>query len=153
MSPSTAGDVPALLCPSAEPGMAGSVAFGIIEGDADEPRLRHLEHPVPVTDELLSLSGPVRPTEVFRFAARCACQACPNFQESRCSLAARIVQLLPVVAETLPACRIRPQCRWWHEEGKDACLRCPQVVTDNYHPSELMRLASDPTTPVQTPMR
>ena len=128
--------------------MAGSVVFGIVGGTADEPRLRHLEHPLPVTDELLSLSGAVRPTEVFRFAAPCACQACPNFQESRCSLATKIVRLLPVVSETLPACRIRAQCRWWHEEGRAACQRCPQVVTDNYNPSHLMRLASDPDTPV-----
>jgi hypothetical protein len=134
-----------LLCPSAEPSMAGSVAFGIVGGTADEPHLRHLEQLLPVTEELLSLSGPVRPTEVFRFAAPCACNACPNFQDSQCSLATRLVKWLPEVTETLPPCQVRPHCRWWHEHGKAACLRCPQVVTDNYNPTEQMRLASDPT--------
>jgi hypothetical protein len=137
-----------LLCPSANPGMTESMAFGVVGGTPEQPHLQHLERPVPVTDELLALAGPVTPTEVFRFAAPCACNACPNFSGSRCSLATRIVRLLPVATETLPPCRIRSRCRWWHEEGKEACLRCPQVVTDNYRPSDLMRLASDPATPV-----
>lgn len=135
---------PELLCPSAEPGMVGSVAFGVVGGTAEEPRVRHLEQPVPVTDDLLALSGPVSPTEVFRFAARCACHACPNFKHERCSLAARIVTLLPTVTDDLPICPIRPRCRWWREEGREACRRCPQVVTDNVNPSEEMRVASDP---------
>jgi hypothetical protein len=141
---------PPLLCPSAEPSMSGSVVFGIVGGTVDEPRLRHLEKPVPVTQELLELSGPVRPTEVFRFAAPCACDACPNFQGARCSLATRIVKWLPAVEEKLPVCSIRPHCRWWREEGKSACQRCPQVVTDNYHPSEFMRRATDATTSFDT---
>ncbi len=27
------------------------------------------------------------------------------------------------------------------------CMRCPQVVTANYNPSEAMRLTADPRTP------
>jgi hypothetical protein len=39
---------------------------------------------------------------------------------------AQLVQPRPVTAELpaavdgLPACRIRPWCRWWQQEGKDA---------------------------------
>jgi hypothetical protein len=137
-----------LLCPSAEPGMPGSLAIGIVGGTADEPRLRHLERPLPVTEQLLALAEPVRPTEVFRFAAPCARGACPNFQSGRCSLATRIVRLLPPVTGGLPPCQIRPHCRWWREEGKAACLRCPQVVTDDYNPTDRMRLVSDPSAPI-----
>src|SRR5947209_20136313 len=135
------------LCPSTGPDREGCVAFGVIGGTASEPRLRHLERPLPVTPELLSLSGPVRPTEVFRFAAPCARGECPNFRDDHCGLVTRIVRLLPAVVEAPPPCQIRPHCRWWHDEGIAACLRCPQVVTDNYNPSEAMRLASDPSTP------
>jgi hypothetical protein len=136
-----------LLCPSSSPDSQESMVIGVIGGTGEQPHMRHLEQPVPVTEEILALTGPVTPTEVFRFASPCLCSSCANFADSRCSLATRIVRLLPVATETLPPCRIRSRCRWWHEEGREACLRCPQVVTDNYSPSDLMRLASEPATP------
>ncbi|HEV7842949.1 MAG TPA: hypothetical protein VGO69_04590, partial [Pyrinomonadaceae bacterium] len=125
------------LCPSAQPEWPGTLVIGIVAGTADEPRVMPLDKPLPVTDELLALSNPVTPTEVFRFAAPCACKACPNFEDDRCALIQRIVRILPRVTNTLPACEIRPHCRWWQEEGEAACLRCPQVVTENYNPSPL----------------
>jgi hypothetical protein len=136
------------LCPSSDPGVPGCVAFGVVLGLAEQPRLRQFEAPLPVSDDLLAMAGPARPTEVFRFAAPCACGACPNFQGDRCGLVTKIVRLLPATTEDLPPCLIRPQCRWWQEEGQAACLRCPEVVTDNPNPSALMRLACDPSSPI-----
>jgi hypothetical protein len=135
------------LCPSADPGVPGCVAIGVVLGSAEQPRLRQFALPLPVSDDLLAMAGPARPTEVFRFAAPCACGACPNFQGDHCGLVTKIVRLMPAVTEALPTCLIRPQCRWWQEEGKAACLRCPAVVTDNVNPSPPMRLASDPSSP------
>lgn len=132
-----------LVCPSAQPTMSEPVAFGVILGSDEEPRMVHLERPVPVTDELLALSEPVKPTEVFRFAAPCAGDACKHFNGKDCTLVERIVQILPRVASDLPACAIRSECRWWFQEGRDACLRCPQVITENYNPSEDYMRAAD----------
>ena len=132
------------LCPSAQPEMAGSVVFGVVSGTVEEPRLAHLVEPQPVTDELLALSDPVKATEIFRFAAPCAGNACQHFDGSNCRLAKKIVQLLPEVVAGLPPCRLRPNCRWWQQEGKAACMRCPQVVTENYSPSEQLRQAANP---------
>ena len=42
----------------------------------------------------------------------------------------------PVVG-ALPRCAIRPTCRWFRQEGREACLRCPQVATELRNPSEL----------------
>jgi len=123
--------------------MSDPVAFGVILGNDDEPRMVHLERPLPVTDELLALSEPVKPTEVFRFAAPCAGDACKHFDGKDCKLVERIVQILPRVASDLPACAIRSECRWWFQEGRDACLRCPQVITENYNPSEDYMRAAD----------
>jgi hypothetical protein len=139
-----------LLCPSAQPEMTDSVVFGVIGGTVEEPRLAYLTEPHPVTDELFALSGPVNPTEIFRFAAPCAAHACQHFDGSNCRLATRIVQLLPVVVERLPSCRLRPKCRWWQQEGKAACMRCPQVVTEDYRPSELTRQAADCSLPAKS---
>jgi hypothetical protein len=99
---------------------------------------------VPVTGELLDLARPVTPPEVFRFAAPCMKAGCVHFQGNACSLAARVVQLLPEVTDKIPRCAIRPSCRWWRQEGVAACYRCPQVVTENYNPSDEMQAAAKP---------
>jgi hypothetical protein len=127
--------------------MEGSTVLGVVGGTPERPRLAYLAEPRPVTDEVLALSGPVSPTAIFRFGAPCAGQACRHFDGSACRLATRIVQLLPPVVDGLPPCQLRPDCRWWQQEGKAACLRCPQVVTDLRNPSELLRQVADPETP------
>lgn len=132
------------FCPSAQPDWAGSVVIGVVEGTAEEPRLAHFPSALPVTEELLQMAQPVTPTEVFRFGAPCMGAGCEHFHNQRCGLVTQIVQLLPAVIEALPVCGIRSTCRWWQQEGRAACMRCPQVVTDNYRPSPEMRIASTP---------
>jgi hypothetical protein len=132
------------LCPSAQPDWDGSVTIGVIGGTAQEPRVTHFAKSRAVTVPLLQLAAPVHPTEVFRFAAPCLCEGCVHFGRDRCRLVERMVELLPPVAETPPPCPIRHDCRWWGQEGVQACLRCPQVVTSNYNPSEAMVAASTP---------
>jgi hypothetical protein len=123
------------VCPSARPEMAGSVVLGVVGGSVDEPRLRYLAQPQPVTQALLALAAPVEPTEVFRFAAPCAEARCQHFDGASCRLVTRTVRFVSAVVDTLPQCQLRRDCRWWQQEGREACFRCPQVVTDNYQPS------------------
>jgi len=132
------------LCPSAQPDWKGALLIGIIEGTAKIPLMAHIASPQPVTKKILDLSHPVTPTEVFRFAAPCISDECIHFNGQKCQLATRVVQLLPEVVERLPLCAIRSQCRWWLQESEAACMRCPQVVTDNYNPSGIMRQATAP---------
>jgi len=132
------------LCPSSPPLVDGGVTFGVVGGTADEPRVGYLSEVLPITDELLALSTPVSPTEVFRFAAPCAESACRHFDGTNCRLVARTVQLLPLVVNALPPCRLRPHCRWWQQEGKAACLRCPQVVTELHQGTDVQRRVADP---------
>jgi hypothetical protein len=124
--------------------MPGSVAFGVITGSADGRRVAWIEQPVPVTAELLALTAPLPPTRVLRIAAPCQEGACCHFDGADCRLAARLVQLLPAASESLPACRIRPDCRWFLQEGKEACRRCPEIVTYTVEPSEELRQAATP---------
>jgi hypothetical protein len=124
-----------LMCPSAEPEMEGSLVFGIVAGTATEPRMVHFDRAKPVPPEFLTIDAPIRPTEVFRIAATCIETGCEHFDGKDCRLTSRIIEGLPTVTESLPACPIRSTCRWWHQEGKAACLRCQQVVRDNYHAS------------------
>ena len=80
------------------------------------------------------------PDEVFRIAAPCACSGCGHFDstQSSCTLAQKIVRWVPMVSESLPVCSIRSECRWWQQEGRAACLRCPQVVTRNGKPAAVL---------------
>lgn len=134
------------LCPSnTRPEREGSVVFGVVGGTVEAPRVAYLKEPQPVTDEILALSGPVTPTEVFRFAAPCSQSRCQHFDGTDCRLVKRIVGMLPTVVDALPACQLRPNCRWWQQEGKAACLRCPQIVTKTYNPSEKLRQVATPT--------
>jgi len=125
-----------ILCPSAQPDSQGARVFGVVGGTADAPEVAYLPTPQPVTDDLLHLAQPVRPGEIFRIAAPCACSGCGHFapEASTCRLVAKIVQQRPRVVDTLPPCAIRAECRWWQQEGKAACLRCPQVVTERFPP-------------------
>jgi hypothetical protein len=131
-------------CPSAQPGERGSTVLGVVADTPDGPRVAYLDRARPVTDELLALTGPVPPTAVLRFASPCAGLGCRHFDGRDCRLATRIVQLLPPVVDSLPACHLRPECRWWQQEGKAACLRCPQVTTDPRDPSDLLVQVAGP---------
>ena len=145
------------LCPSAQPSMPGSMVFGVVAEPAapESGKPAHvlwLEHPVPVTDELLARTGSVPPTQVLRIAATCQEHLCCHFDGHDCNLASRLVQLMPAVDTSLPACRIRPDCRWFTQEGKAACLRCPQIVTYSVNPTpQLSRAATPQGIAVETP--
>lgn len=118
-----------LSCPSAQPDMAEARIFGVIGGDAAEPRVAYLKKKAQVTPQMLEALGDVDPTRVFRYAARCESGRCAQYENGRCSLAQRVVAMLPAVVDDLPSCQIRDTCRWFAEAGGDACRRCPQVVT------------------------
>ena len=142
-------------CPSARPEMPGATILGVINGSVEQPRVAYLDQTQPVTGEILALAEPVSPTQVFRFAAPCAGNACQHFDGANCKLATRIVEHLPEAVDDLPECTIRSACRWWMQEGAAACRRCPLVVTESYGAleiSEPLRVAADPATPVAAPV-
>lgn len=134
------------LCPSAPADWPGARVIGVAGGSADAPEVAYLDRPLPLDDALAASTSPAAPDEVFRIAAPCACSGCGHFSagESKCQLARKIVRLAPIVVEKLPPCSIRSDCRWWKQEGRAACQRCPQVVAVNARASEEVRSASDP---------
>ena len=125
-----------LLCPSAQPDTPGSVVFGVITGSPQRRRVGYLTEKQAVTEDLLKLAQPARPQQVFRFSAPCAGSGCMHFDGANCRLASRVTSLMEPVVNALPPCRIRQTCRWFRQEGRAACLRCPQVVTEVHDASE-----------------
>src|SRR6266853_2529543 len=101
------------LCPSARPEWRGAEVIGVVGGSVSEPRVGYLERALPVVQELLDMTAPAAPTEVFRLAAPCARGRCQHFRDTRCHLVEKVVAFLPPVAHDLPPCTIRPMCRWF----------------------------------------
>jgi len=141
---SPCADQKRLMCPSAQPEMDDSVVLGVLQDTPDGRRLAWIEQAQPVTPELLSITREVDPRNVLRFAARCEEKKCVHFDGEDCQLATRIVQILPRAVEVLPPCSIRPECRWYQQEGKAACYRCPEVITHLENPSAQMLEAATP---------
>jgi hypothetical protein len=133
-----------LMCPSAQPGMADARVLGVISREGETPRLDYLDEPVAATPEVLEAAAPVAVSQVFRLAARCEETKCTHFDGARCQLAVRIAKLLPEAVDTLPACVIRPECRWFRQEGRAACLRCPQIMTGNSEADERLQEVAGP---------
>lgn len=129
----------ALKCPSAQPGMGDVQVLGVVSRDGEQARLAYLDEPVAATPEILELAAPVAVSEVFRLSARCEEKRCTHFDGSRCQLAVRIAKMLPEVVDSLPPCNIRRDCRWFRQEGRAACLRCPQIVTGNTEADERLK--------------
>jgi hypothetical protein len=128
-----------LKCPSAQPGMGDVQILGVISRDADEPRLAYLDEALPATPPVLELAAPLDVSQVFRLSARCEERKCTHFDGVDCQLAVRIAKMLPEVVDQLPACNIRRDCRWFRQEGRAACLRCPQILTGNHEADEVLR--------------
>lgn len=129
-----------ILCPSAQPDVPDARVFGVMTGTQEAGlRVGYLNEPQPVTPEILAASAPAAPTEVMRIAAPCMGHDCGHFDGANCRLATRIATMLDPVVRSLPRCAIRPTCRWFRQEGPDACFRCPQVVTDLRAANELQR--------------
>ena len=129
---------PTLLCPSISPIGPDARVFGVRTGSAAEGlRVGYLTETLPATPELLAAAAPAKPTEVFRAAAPCVERGCKHFDGANCQLAVRVTAMLDPAVSALPRCAIRPVCRWFRQEGREACLRCPQVATQLRNPSEL----------------
>ena len=131
-------------CPSAQPQMDGAAIFGVVGGTAQEPRVAYVNKLQEASEDLLQLAEPAQPTEVFRIAAPCAESQCQHFKGGSCSLVERVVNHLPEVVDDLPPCSLRPTCRWWLEQGRAACLRCPQVTTTVHDPPEVLSVVAKP---------
>jgi hypothetical protein len=132
--------MPPVLCPSTVSIASHAQVFGVLTGSVEQGfQVAYLTEAVPATEELLAAAAPAKPSEVFRAASPCMGRGCKHFDGANCQLAQRMVAMLDRVVGALPRCAIGPHCRWFRQEGRDACFRCPQVITEEREPSDLQR--------------
>jgi hypothetical protein len=108
------------------------MVFATVESRQPSPQVSFFQSSFPVSaGTMIALAdGTLRATEMFRFAAPCEQSGCANWSGEHCRVAERLVQIMPVSSVELPACVLRPDCRWFFQEGGAACVRCSQVVTN-----------------------
>jgi hypothetical protein len=131
---------PTLLCPSTTSIGPDARVFGELTGSpAAGFEVGYLTEALPATPAFLAAAAPAEPTEVFWAAAPCVERCCKHFDGTNCRLTARVTAILDRAISALPRCAIRPRCRWFRQEVRAACLRCPQVTTEQRNPSDLDR--------------
>jgi len=108
--------------------MEGARPFGVISGTPEETRVAYFRKSALDGFDWRQHFAMKDATRLLRFGARCEETACAHFASGACSLGQRIHDLPPVI-DALPACLLRPSCRWFAEQGPGVCLRCPQVIT------------------------
>lgn len=116
-----------LLCPSArcEP---GALLLGLLSGDGS---IAYVRPALEVDEDFVARARAGRePEKRFRFAQPCATSGCRHWSEGRCGVADAAASEEAEGDGRLPACAIRPRCRWFAQSGADACRSCPTVVTD-----------------------
>jgi hypothetical protein len=120
---------PGPLCPSSSPSAESARVFAVVGGTPEAPRASYLAKNTEVPAHLLQTPEGIAPTRIFRFAGKCIEGGCGQFANGACQLGKTVNRMLDAVADSIPACTIRAECRWFAENGPSICLKCPQVVT------------------------
>jgi hypothetical protein len=119
-----------ILCPSA-PCKPDAFLLGIVLANG---KVGLLDGPLKIDDEFVQIANRGRrPEKRFRFASPCLKSCCQQWNDGRCTVIDRCSIETPsrdYPAAHLPDCPIRPQCRWFHQNGPAACGICADVVTD-----------------------
>lgn len=118
-----------VLCPS-HSCKTGTIMLGIVMRDG---RVAFSSDQLVVTDEFVKIASEGRaPEKRFRFAGPCVKTGCGQWKEGRCGVIDSVMKYAAsdYNEAELPACSIRPQCRWFGQNGAQACSVCPDVITD-----------------------
>ncbi len=118
------------LCPSAplEPGV---VLVGVVMTNG---RVAYAADRLEMGEDFVAAASQAdSPERMFRFASPCRQTGCKQWTGDRCGVVDLFLKANPhiQVEEELPQCSIRPQCRWFNQEGARACALCPNIITDS----------------------
>jgi hypothetical protein len=116
-------------CPSSV-AVKGALLLGVVN---EEGRVGYISSKIDVTEELMAqINEMPHPEKHFRFSSNCVECGCRQWQNGNCSVIKNIVSSPGSPKDNhLPDCSIRSTCRWYSQEGSEACYHCAFVVTDN----------------------
>lgn len=121
-------EAPRSLCPSA-PLYQGSRLLGIAN-EAGEVDI--LAQPLELNEGFVEAAQAGSPVgQRFRFVNKCVKSACQQWDgaSQSCSVIKTVLEKIESTfwKEELVACGIRSSCRWYSQEGANACKVCPLV--------------------------
>lgn len=119
-----------ILCPSSKC-KSGSELLGVRQ---DDGTVAILPQTLPIDETFMHdvRADGVNPEQKFRFVNKCVECGCKQWTGKSCGVIDNLVTYLDnlPVADALPPCSIRSQCRWYKQQGADACKVCKFVVTE-----------------------
>jgi hypothetical protein len=115
-------------CPSAL-GQVGSNLLGVVNPSGT---VGFFSEPMEVTPEFLEDAGDYGTIERrFRFSNKCVQNGCKQWTGKECNVIKVILTLDSIPQNNdLPDCSIRSTCRWYFQEGANACNGCRYIVTN-----------------------
>ena len=119
---------PKVLCPSYRC-VDEALLLGIVQPSGT---VALAEQPISIDATFVETAKRGRSPEArFRFAGPCQQCACRQWADGRCGVIDKVLAKREQPAlDDLPACAIRPSCRWYLQRGGAACHACPEVITD-----------------------
>jgi hypothetical protein len=120
-----------ILCPSA-PSNEATILLGIVLANGT---VAYADELLMIDDDFVRTAREGTSAEArFRFAGSCFRSGCKQWSSGRCSVIDTVLNAprLGHLPERLPACSIRGACRWFIQNGSDACRICPFVITDSF---------------------
>lgn len=102
---------------------AGAQLFGVVNRDG---KVRFIT-PLTVTEEFLATNNP---EQRFRFTGKCIEKGCGqwNNRDLKCSLPAKMQHPGVPEASSMSFCPIRGECRWFFQDGSQACFSCNEIT-------------------------
>ena len=72
------------------------------------------------------------PERRFRFSSPCVQKGCGQWSNGKCGVIKEVLNAFADanLPQDAPKCIIRSSCRWFHQEGVQACYACSFVITD-----------------------
>lgn len=111
--------------------LPGALLLGVVNADSS---IGYFETPIEIDAGFILEAGPDAELEkMFRFSSPCVKSGCAQWKGGQCGVIKKLMALNPAWHElhpALPSCSIRPTCRWYAQEGADACAHCTRVVTN-----------------------
>jgi len=118
-----------ILCPSSKC-EEGALLLGIVNGNG---QINLLTEKKIIDKKFVQIAESGRdPHTRFRFGNKCHKSGCSQWTGERCGVIDKLMDITKdlKLAELLPECAIRPQCRWYDQSGAEACKICPYVITN-----------------------
>ena len=116
------------LCPSGRC-KKDSILLGIVQPEGE---VSILKEKIFIDENFVKIAKTGRtPEKRFRFAETCVTSACKQWRNGKCGVIDKAIQIDidKYKKSQIPECAIRAECRWYHQEGINACFVCPLIIT------------------------